>query len=553
MTETLNRPEHPEHFSEVHHENGEALMCMSSGGVCRVLVEVMPGYSPEEQQQLIESTTRALEAVNQLTSGRAAEIFTGLHIKLGEDETESGGAFPDENTIVLNTRKMLLSLAEMRRISGSYDDEELADFPDVERPGGALEYTLAHEMGHILDGHGADGKHPFRVSPDESPTQYGRIPDEYHDEKYHEAFAEGFAHMAWGMSVSEAMEAAVREAIDERLQEITENQTAIPENGVDRSRLAKTIKLMERMHAAEVLSTPEQAKEFLDSLSYDEFKKWLGFVNGVERGIPRSERGKVSDSHVRSENPLMGAEVEYRPPHKDFRDQLLKMAFEKAQSVDSPEAAALTLGLSINAIHYFDDGNGRTARMAYTLLSRGYDGSRKDQEYYSSLLENTKGREVVNPNPAVSGIDKKIRSEMFTRIQKKSGYSEAFGDNPPTYVYDGYPDTFAGEYSPQKIAAGDGIDDTGRLMLYHIMESGGMTMISLMLTFGPERVEDFVRTSSDGQRTFVDGNEFLPTLTQEEISKWWNNSEHALASYVRRLIDVADREDFAEVAEHYRR
>ncbi len=315
--------------------------------------------------------------------------------------------------------------------------------------------------------------------------------------------------------------------------------------------LAKTVKYMERMHASEVFATPEQSKEFLDALSYDDFKQWIGFVNGVERGIPRSERGQVSDSHVSSESPLMGTGVEYRPPHKNFRDKLLKMAFEKARSVDDPEIAGLTLGLSLNAIHYFEDGNGRTARMAYSLLSRGYNGSQEDQVYYSSLLENTKGREVVNPNPAVSGVDNKIRSEMFEKIQEKSGYAEAFGDNPPTYVHDGYPNVMAGEYSPAELAVSDNIDATGRLMLYHTMQSGGMTMTSLMATFGPDRVKDFVRTSSDGARTCIDGNAFLPTLTEEEIQKWRNNSELASVSYVRRLINVADRDDVAEIAKYY--
>ena len=552
MTETHKKPAHPEHF-DVHHEDGEAVMCMSSDGECRVLVEIMPGYTPEEEQQLISSTTSALEAVDHFTGGRAVDIFTGLHIKLGEDETQSGGAFPKENLVVLNGRKMLLSVAEMRTVSGSYNDEELADFSDVNRPGGALEYTLVHEMGHILDGVGADGKHPFRVSPNESPTNYGRVPDKYHDEKYHEAFAEGFAHAVWGMPISETMETTVRETIDARAQEIAESQaTAIETAGEDQPELAKTVKLMERLHTAEAFSTPEQSKKFLDSLSYDDFKKWIGFVNGIERGIPRSERGQVSDSHVRSENPLMGTEVEYRPPHKDLRDRLLRMAFEKAQAVDDPETAALTLGLSINAIHYFEDGNGRTARMAYSLLSRGYNGSQEDQAFYSSLLENTKGREIVNPNPTVSGVDKKIRSEMFVKMQKKSGFAEAFGGVPPTYVYDGYPNAMAGEYSPGEIAVGDEIDATGLLMLYHTMESGGLTMISLMTTFGPERVKDFVHTSPDGKRTFVDGNEFLPTLTQDEIQKWWNNSERAIASYVQRLINVADRDDVAEIALHYK-
>jgi len=324
------------------------------------------------------------------------------------------------------------------------------------------------------------------------------------------------------------------------------------ETAADQPRLAKTVKLMERLHAAEAFSTPEQSKNFLDSLSYDDFKKWIGFVNGVERDIPRTERGQVSESYIQSENALMGTEVEYRPPLKDFRDALLKMAFEKAQSVEDPETAALTLGLSINAIHYFEDGNGRTARMAYALLSKGYSGSQVDQSYYSSLLENTKGRDVINPNPAASGVDKKIRSEMCAKVQKESGFAEAFGDKPPTYVYDGYPNAFAGEYSPDKIAAGDEINATGRLMLYQTLESGGMTMLSLMTTFGPDRVKDFVRTSPDGERTFVDGNAFLPTLTQEEIKKWWTNSEQAIASYVQHLIKISDRDDVAEIAEFYK-
>ena len=347
-------------------------------------------------------------------------------------------------------------------------------------------------------------------------------------------------------------EVAVRDPINTKHQEIAEKQTKDGEiTGADKPKLAKTVKLMERLQTAEVFSTPDQSKKFLNSLSYDDFKKWISFVNGVERGIPRSERGQVSDSHVQSENPLMGTDVEYQPPHKDFRDRLLKMAFEKAQSVDDPKTAALILGLSINAIHYFADGNGRTARITYALLSRGYNGSQEDQLYYSSLLEKTKGREVVNPNPAVSGVDKKIRSEMFIEMQKKSGFAEAFGDKPPTYVLDGYPNTMAGEYSPDEIATGDEIDATGRLMLYHTMESGGMTMISLMTTFGPDRVKDFVRTSPDGVRTFIDGNAFLPTLTQEEIIKWWNNSERAIAIYVQRLINVTNRDDVVEIASHY--
>ena len=302
MPETLNRPEHPEHFSDVHHENGEALMCMSSGGECKVLVEVMPGYSPEEEQQLIESTTRALEAVDQFTGGRAAEIFTGLHIKLGEDETESGGALPGENTIVLNGRKMLLSVAEMRRVSGSYDDEELADFPDVDRPGGAMEYTLVHEMGHILDGHGVDGKHPFRVSPEESPTNYGRTPDKYHDEKYHESFAEGFAHAVWEMPISETMGEAVSEAVNARVQKI-ENQANVGElNSVDEQfqrkfeeskiRLERSLQSKrERLTHLQESVVPRRIEAYEGRYGESPPAEWVAALTaGAELGIQRDEQ-----------------------------------------------------------------------------------------------------------------------------------------------------------------------------------------------------------------------------------------------------------------------
>lgn len=228
MIETLNRPDHPEHF-DVHHENGEALMCMSSGGECRILVEVMAGYSSEEEQLLIASTTSALEAIDHFTGGKAADIFTGLHIKIGEDITDGGAkAVAEENQVLLSGRKMLLSIAEMKQVSGSYDADELSDFPDENRPAGALEYTLVHEIGHILDGQTQTGNAYHRIDASESPTKYGREADKWHDSnKDHEAFAEGFAHAVYGMPVSDAMKAAVRETVDARVQEIIENQASV--------------------------------------------------------------------------------------------------------------------------------------------------------------------------------------------------------------------------------------------------------------------------------------------------------------------------------------
>jgi len=214
MSEIYTATEHPLHF-DVKHENGEALVCMTNGGECSVLVEVGSEYSKEESAQLVSSTKHALEAINDLAAGRAAGIFTGFHIRIGEDVTEGGGrAVADDNLVLLNGRKMLMSIQQMREVSGAYSGEELFEFPDIHRPGGALEYTLVHEVGHVLDERtGGDKMH--RIQASESPTNYGRTTDRWHPEsKDHEAFAEGFAHMAWGMPVSEKMEQVVRATIE---------------------------------------------------------------------------------------------------------------------------------------------------------------------------------------------------------------------------------------------------------------------------------------------------------------------------------------------------
>lgn len=222
MAEVLKAAEHATHF-ETHHENGETIICVSSGGECKILVEITPGYTAEEEALITQSTENALQAIDSLLDGKLGDIFVGLHIKIGEDITEGGGkAIAEENAVLLNGRKMLLSIDQMREVSGAYDETELADFPDTQRPGGTLEYTLVHETGHILDGQTESGDQYHRVSAIESPTTYGKDVDEWNDDnKDHEAFAEGFAHLAYGMPVSPSLEASVRDTIRLRLEEVS--------------------------------------------------------------------------------------------------------------------------------------------------------------------------------------------------------------------------------------------------------------------------------------------------------------------------------------------
>jgi hypothetical protein len=233
---------------------------------------------------------------------------------------------------------------------------------------------------------------------------------------------------------------------------------------------------------------------------------------------------------------------------------LLQEAFDQAKKLNEPDMAGLTLGLSINAIHYFADGNGRTARMVYALLQNGYDGSAEAQAFYSQVLEETKGQQIVNPNPAVSSLDQHLRREMYQHVAQEKGYDQAFANQRPTYIFGAYDDdTLVGEESREHLLVAENIDDTGREMLHEALQSGGMEIISLMAAFPPERVGQYIKTSSDGRRTYLEGGRFLPTLTPAEIKQWWTASHQQTVNYVHKIIHFADRPDAANIAGWYRK
>lgn len=218
MEEILSRLADPAHFEEYHQENSEIMLCTAKDGECRILAEIAADYSPEQQQQFVELVTASLEAIDRFVGGHAADIFAGLHIKVGENLVDGGAkAYAEENRVFLNGQKMLLSVIAMREVSGAYTDSELCDFPGLDQPGGALRYTLVHELGHILDGQTKAGRPYHRIDPGESPTGYGRT-----DENGTEAFAEGFAHAVYDMQVSERMQEVVRATCDARLREVTD-------------------------------------------------------------------------------------------------------------------------------------------------------------------------------------------------------------------------------------------------------------------------------------------------------------------------------------------
>lgn len=212
------------HFSEYHADNGDILICMGDSDQCSVSVEIANGYNAEQVAVLAAASRETLVAVDKLLDGRSGRIFAGLRIKIGEGLTAGGGeAKVPENEVLLSGGRMLMSIAQMRELVEEYDENDLKGgiIPESE-PGGALKYTLSHELMHIVARHINSNKPTYPGLSKESPTRYGREPDKWHESKDNEALCDGFSHMVWQMPVTDGMHAAVKQIINERVSEQVE-------------------------------------------------------------------------------------------------------------------------------------------------------------------------------------------------------------------------------------------------------------------------------------------------------------------------------------------
>lgn len=226
MSEAIIPKSHP-HFETHHQGKGKEIICMQNGGKCSILVEV---DGNEEEQALFTATTgKALSLLDNFFGGKFAGTFRGLHIKIGDGLVNGGAeAKSAENRIVADKQKMQTSLKDEEQLLAKYfdpgDRTRVMSEKEAAQPASAWVYELIHEVGHLLDEQTA-GPARKRVAASESPTKYGREPDDWHATKEHEAFAEGFTHMVFGAPVSPAMRKAVEKTLVIRLAQTEQNDS----------------------------------------------------------------------------------------------------------------------------------------------------------------------------------------------------------------------------------------------------------------------------------------------------------------------------------------
>lgn len=165
----------------------------------------------------------------------------------------------------------------------------------------------------------------------------------------------------------------------------------------------------------DIFSNEEEKRAFLENLQEAEFVEFLDGVNGILRGKKKDEWGMDGETVV-LKGVMMG--VDYVPPRQEDKPELLAKVLASAKQMNRDgknlQDIALLVSSSLNAIHPYLDGNGRTSRLIHTLLTEDFNDETK------AKLQGVLGRDGrdkldINPGLIQCEINDLIEQEVGTR------------------------------------------------------------------------------------------------------------------------------------------
>ncbi len=170
------------------------------------------------------------------------------------------------------------------------------------------------------------------------------------------------------------------------------------------------------------MGTPEAVSDFTQQLSGPQFARFIGWANGMIRGRHPDNRDYSVASDVSVVVRHGEESIDFVPPLPADRPALISRVWEAAQRTPDPHASGVILGLGLNATH-FGDGSGRMARYAYTLRTRGWEGTQRDRVYYTAVLGNWVGRQLVDLATYRAELPRLYNKVAADRIAERYGYT----------------------------------------------------------------------------------------------------------------------------------
>lgn len=182
----------------------------------------------------------------------------------------------------------------------------------------------------------------------------------------------------------------------------------------------KIYQFLSRTGFLNIVADEEKLHQWMEAQSFSDFEDHLVRINGLVRQVRIKDR-RIDGERVSIQNQF--DDVSYLPPEASDKRELLEKTFEQAKKLPEKDAGLL-LYYSVQAIHPFVDGNGRTGRLLYLLLERGSAKQAVSKQELEDFLmhdgESGPGREsfaerVMSPERVYPVIEQLLASDVLGR------------------------------------------------------------------------------------------------------------------------------------------
>ncbi len=315
----------------------------------------------------------------------------------------------------------------------------------------------------------------------------------------------------------------------------------------------KVFEFLERIKFLDIRKSDEHFDEWLQNLSYEDYTNYLTRLNGILREVPIKNRAVDGDG-VEVSFGITG-DISYLPPATEQKDSLMRENFDALKQIPNNEDRALLTYYALQAIHPYADGNGRTGRLLYEIISE--DGKELTEEKLSELLDHDKeghggtgkGRDVfaekvLDANSAYYYINREVAKEVLGE--------DFVQENGSIFVAAAVGVGFVSETVKQKLPPkesalvekilGEGnvshFPFRGIVLAKLIQEKPELGKYLYQATFKLDEMRAVVPDDYGKKPFAIDGEEIMPNLTEDDARRLIEIHKEVKTKFIESMIDI---------------
>jgi len=288
----------------------------------------------------------------------------------------------------------------------------------------------------------------------------------------------------------------------------------------------ENIQVLKGKKFEEVFANEKGKRNFINGLNPAEFIQLLSSLNGLLRNKSVEEWGMDGENVAVGGNIFSG--LEYISPKQEDKPELLENLLVKVKEMNKNKSElkdiAMVVAASINAIHPFLDGNGRTSRFLYLALLENYNEATKEKIKNALSVSATANSTESNVNPSL------VMFELNELIGNKVGV------NDPRVN----PDRIIGmTKSIETLEFGHDVNKEDADLFRGLHETDKEYLFWAVFEFLRDNpgIEHNNFVEKFPHRSIISSNSFVKGLKQEDLNQILMNYRALKKEYVNTLMD----------------